>query len=48
MFIAIQNIGFSVTNISYYINTRLQVTIKSDEEQKRITKKYINKMLVNT
>ena len=39
MLIAIQHIGFSVTNISYYIITRLQVTITTDEEQKRITKK---------
>ena len=47
MFIAIQNVGFSVVNISYYIDTHLKVTIKTDEEQKRITKKYIKKMLVN-
>jgi len=43
MFIAIQNMGFSVTNISYYIDTRLQVTITTDEEQKTITKNTLRK-----
>ena len=47
MFIAIQNVGFSVGNISYYIDTRLKVTIKTDEEQKRITKLRIERVMNN-